>query len=209
MEGFFFNAEPTTDLVAHPTGYDREYDADDHAAFFAPFFSAAGVLGGVDADACRVYVKSGSALGVRAGCAYVKGRMAVLDGSETLEAGGGGIVVLRMDNSPDVRAFRLLCVETPVREGDVYDLELARVATGGGSPVITDSRSFLASAVRPPSSSIPDAPLKNAQPALEDTFGLCDSADGNKLKRMKWSTVRAAVDGQIQSAVLDSWGVGY
>lgn len=209
MEGFFFNAEPTADLVAHPTGYDREYDADDHAAFFAPFFSTAGVLGGVDAGACQVYVKSGGVLGFRAGCAYVKGRMAVLDGSETLEAGGGGVVVLRLDNSPDVRAFRLLCVDAPVREGDVYDLELARVTVGSGGAAAADTRSFLASAVRPPSSSIPDAPLKSAPPELEDSFGVCDSADGDKLKRMKWSTVRAAVDGRIQAAVLDSWEASY
>ena len=84
MKSYFFNAEPTEDLTNHPTGYDREYDADDHAAFFAPFFAEAGVMAGTDSGACKVSVQSGTTLKVAAGPVYVKGRMGLFEGTETI-----------------------------------------------------------------------------------------------------------------------------
>lgn len=148
MKSYFFNALKTADTVTYPSGYDREYDADDHAAFFAPFFSEAGVFAGRDADACRVQMQNGYTLAVNAGAVYVRGRMAVFDGTETLDVAGDCRVVVRMDKSMAVRGFRLLAVAEPVRTEDVYDLELAAVtleAVSGGHEIrVADTRTFLA-----------------------------------------------------------------
>lgn len=147
MRGYFFNAVPTTDLVSYPSGYDRGYDADDHAAFFTPFFSEAGVFGGKDPDACLVEVQSGYTLAVKAGAVYIRGRMAVFDGTETVTVGQDCKIVVRMDKSMAVRDFQLLAVTEPVRTEDVYDLALASVtlaAVAGGHEVrLTDERTFL------------------------------------------------------------------
>lgn len=154
MKSFFFNAEPTNDLKNHPTGYDREYDADDQAAFFEPFFNVAGVMAGTNANACKVTVKSGSTLRVGAGCAYVKGRMVQFDGTETIEATAAGRVVARMNKTADVRAFQLLIVPSLVQNEDVYDLELASVAltpiSGGYRADVTDKRTYMAFSGQPP-----------------------------------------------------------
>ena len=154
MRSFFFNAEPTEDIAAHPTGYDREYDADDHAAFFEPFFSAAGVMAQQDADACKVSVQSGSTLKIAAGCCYVKGRMCQFDGTETLEATADGHVVARMNKTAEVRAFQFLVVEELVYTDDIWDLELAQVTlqavTGGYAATVTDKRTFMAFSAQPP-----------------------------------------------------------
>lgn len=150
MKSYFFNAEPTTDLVKHPSGYDRAYDADDHAAFFAPFLEEAGVLGGKDRNACQIYVRARLTLGIRPGAAYVGGRLVVFDGSETVTAFNGCRIVARMNKSVDVRAFQLLAVTELVRTDAIYDLELAQVAVSGETVTATDTRTFLVSAVRPP-----------------------------------------------------------
>lgn len=154
MKSYFFNAEPTDDLTAHPTGYDREYDADDHAAFFAPFFTAAGVMAGNNADACKVVVDSGATVKVSAGCAYVKGRMVQFDGTETVEATDGCKIVARMNKTADVRAFQLLAVTELVQTEDIYDLELATVTltavSGGYEAQVTDTRTFMAFTGQPP-----------------------------------------------------------
>ena len=147
MKSYFFNAEPSEDTAAHPTGYDREYDADDHASFFTPFFSEAGVFAGTDADACKVVVDSGNTLKVNAGCVYVRGRMCQFDGTETVTARDGDRIVARMNKTADVRAFQLLAVQALTQTEDIYDLQLATVAveaiTGGYQAVVTDTRTFL------------------------------------------------------------------
>lgn len=148
MKSYFFNAEPTTDLSTHPSGYDREYDADDYAAFFTPFFSDAGVMAGTDTDACKVVVVNRSTLRVCAGAVYVKGRMARFDGTETITATANCKVVARMNKTADVRSFQLITVPTLTQTEDVYDLELASVTTkavpGGYEAQVTDTRTFLA-----------------------------------------------------------------
>ena len=148
MKSYFFNAEPSGDLVAHPTGYDREYDADDHAAFFTPFFSEAGVFAGTNSDACKVVVDSGNTLKISTGCVYVRGRVCQFDGTETVVARDGDRIVARMNKTADVRAFQLLAVQTLTQTDDIYDLQLATVAvvavTGGYEAVVTDTRTFLA-----------------------------------------------------------------
>ena len=147
MKSYFFNAVKTSDTTTHPSGYDREYDADDHAAFFAPFFSEAGVFAGADAGACKVQVQSGLTLVVSAGAVYVRGRMAVFDGTETVTVSQNCKIVARMDKSMAVRDFQLLAVTELTQTEDVYDLELASVtleAVSGGHEVhVTDTRTFL------------------------------------------------------------------
>lgn len=154
MRSYFFNAEPTTDLANHPTGYDREYDADDHAAFFAPLFSEAGVMAGVNGGACKVSVKEGSTLQVAAGAVYVKGRMALFDGTETLQVTQACKIVARMNKTADVRAFQLLAVEELTETEDIYDLELATVTltpvSGGHEAQVSDTRTFLNFMGQPP-----------------------------------------------------------
>lgn len=147
MKSYFFNAEPSEDLNAHPTGYDREYDADDHAAFFAPFFAQAGVMAGRDADACLVSVQDGLTLQVAAGPVYVRGRMALFDGTETITVDKDCKIVARMNKSADVRAFQLLAVTELLDTEDISDLELASVhlesISGGYRAEVTDTRTFL------------------------------------------------------------------
>lgn len=147
MKSFFFNAEPTSDVATHPTGFDREYDADDYAAFFAPFFSKAGVMPRKDANACLVEVQEGNTLKVNAGYVFVKGRMCQFEGDETITVATDCHVCARMNKTADVRSFQLVAVETPVQTEDIYDLALASVAitpvTGGYAAVVTDERTFL------------------------------------------------------------------
>ena len=159
MRSYFFNAEPTSDLATHPTGYDRAYDADDQAAFFAPFFTESGVFAGTNKDACKVSVQedggaSGVKLAVAAGAVYVKGRMAVFDGTETVTAARDCRIVARMNKTADVRAFELLAVTELTKTDDVYDLELAQVTlkavVGGYEAVVTDTRAFIAFTGQPP-----------------------------------------------------------
>lgn len=154
MKSYFFNAEPTADLVNHPTGYDREYDADDHAAFFAPFFTQAGVMAGPDANACKVVVQDANTLRVCAGCAYVRGRMVQFDGTETVTVTEDCRIVARMNKTADVRGFQLLAVSDLVQSEDIYDLELAQAAVvpvvGGYEAAVTDKRTFLAFTGQPP-----------------------------------------------------------
>ena len=147
MKSYFFNAEPTEDLTNHPTGYDREYDADDHAAFFAPFFAEAGVMAGTDSGACKVAVQSGTTLKVAAGPVYVKGRMGLFEGTETITVEQDCKICARMNKSADVRAFQLVAVTELVDTEDIYDLELASVhleaVSGGYEAQVTDTRTFL------------------------------------------------------------------
>lgn len=147
MKSYFFNALRTNDLETYPSGYDREYDADDHAAFFARFFSEAGVFSGTDADACKVRAHSGTTLAVSAGAVCIRGRMAVFDGTETVTVTQDCKIVVRMDKSLAVREFQLLAVTELTRTEDVYDLELAEVAlepvAGGHETRVTDRRTFL------------------------------------------------------------------
>lgn len=143
MKSYFFNALKTSDTTTYQSGYDREYDADDHAAFFAPFFSEAGVFAGNNAGACKVQVQSGLTLAVAAGAVFVRGRMAVFDGTETITVTGNCKIVARMDKSLSVRAFQLLAVTALNRSEDIYDLELTSVAVSGGTATVTDTRTFL------------------------------------------------------------------
>lgn len=159
MKSYFFNAEPTADLVTHPTGFDRTYDADDQAAFFEPFFTGAGVFAGTNKDACKVAVKvdggaGGVLLSVGEGTVYVKGRMAIFDGTETVTTMRDCKVVARMNKTADVRGFQLLAVTELTQTEDVYDLELAQVVlkavVGGYEAVVTDTRAFIAFTGQPP-----------------------------------------------------------
>lgn len=147
MKSYFFNAEPTTDLIHHPTGYDREYDADDQAAFWRPFFTGAGVFDGEGPEACRVVVEAGNTLRIQPGSAYVRGRTVIFDGTETITVTENCRIVARMNKTADVRAFQLLAVAELIQTEDVYDLELARVElvpiTGGFEAKVTDTRTFI------------------------------------------------------------------
>lgn len=154
MRSFFFNAEPTSDIATHPTGYDREYDADDYAAFFAPFFSQAGVVPQKNSNACLVEVQEGNTLKVRPGYAFVKGRMCQFEGNETITVTENCHICARMNKTADVRGFQLVSVATPVTTEDIFDLPLASVAitpvTGGYAAVVTDERTFLEYMGQPP-----------------------------------------------------------
>ena len=153
MRSYFFNAEPSEDLTLHPSGYDREYDADDHAAFFRPFFGEKGVIAALGPDACRVTVDQGTRLKVAPGHAYVRGRMAEFDGTERVEVTGACSIVARMNKGADVRAFQLLAVTELVDTQDVCDLELAQVTltpvSGGYTAQVTDTRTYLTYTAQP------------------------------------------------------------
>lgn len=147
MKSFFFNAEPTSDISTHPTGFDREYDADDYAAFFAPFFSQAGVIPRKNANACLVEVQEGNTLKVQPGYVFVNGRMCQFEGNETITVTEDCHICARMNKTADVRSFQLVAVAEPTMTDDIFDLPLASVAitpiTGGYAAVVTDERTFL------------------------------------------------------------------
>lgn len=147
MRSYFFNAEPSEDLTLHPSGYDREYDADDHAAFFRPFFGEKGVIAALGPDACLVTVDQGTTLKAAPGHAYIRGRMAEFDGTERVEVTGACSIVARMNKGADVREFQLLAVTELVDTQDVCDLELAQVTltpvSGGYTAQVTDTRTYL------------------------------------------------------------------
>ena len=154
LKSYFFNAEPTTDLVAHPTGYDREYDADDLAAFWEQFFTRSGVFAGTNADACKPVVVEDTTVRILPGAVFARGRMAIFDGTETLEVTDGSTIVARMVKGADVRDFRLLAVEEVVDTEDVCDVPLASVSMtpvmGGHDVTLTDRRPFMAFTGQPP-----------------------------------------------------------
>lgn len=153
MKSFFFNAEPTADIEHHPTGYDREYDSDDLAAFFEPFFDS-GVFAGEDTEACKVVVQEGNTLRVNAGAVIAKGRGVRFDGTETITVTQDARVVARMNKTADVRGFQLLAVQELVQTEDIYDVELAQVVivpvVGGYEARVTDTRTFTAFTGQPP-----------------------------------------------------------
>lgn len=149
MKSYFFNAEPTTDLVNHPTGYDREYDADDHAEYWSHFFTRFGVFAGPNnPNACKVVVHENNLVRISPGAAFARGRMCVFDGTETLTVTDGSTVVARMIKGADVRAFQLLAVMETVDTEDVCDVPLAGVSmspiVGGYEVTLTDKRPFVA-----------------------------------------------------------------
>ena len=202
MKSFFFNAEPTTDLDHHPTGYDREYDADSMAAYLSPFLRTAGVFVGDDPDACKVTVQSGTTLAVHAGCAYVKGRCVSFDGTETVVAAKSGKIVIRCNNSQDVRDFQLLAVGSLIQAEDIYDLELADVqvtaVTGGYQAAVTDTRTEIALSVKSANEIDPvrTAPVLDAAPEAADYVAISDTSDGGRTKRTPWSRVKAFFAGR-------------
>lgn len=147
MRGLFFNAQPTTDIMAHPSGFDREYDNDDFNRYMGVFFGN-GIFVREDADACKV-TASGLRLDVTPGIALLDGGQCHFEPGDGLTISqGDGLysVMCRRNNAAAVRAFELVAIKgveaypAPVREGDIYDLCLAHVQVAGGVATVTDTR---------------------------------------------------------------------
>lgn len=148
MKGYFFNAQPTDDAIAHPSGWDREYDAADYNACMGAFYEN-GVFANRDPDACKV-TASGLTLFITPGVALVTGGQCHFEpgDSVTLANGDGKYSIMcRKNNTAEVRGFQLLALHhatefpAPVRAGDLYDLCLAHVTVTGGAVSILDTRS--------------------------------------------------------------------
>lgn len=142
MKGYFFNAVETNDLETYPTGYDRNYDAEDFAEFYKGFFSD-GILIKNSGGECLV-AASGATLTIKAGFAVIEGHGIVVEGNESVAAGSGGYAVIRLNKSVDVRAVQFLVVSTLVKTNSICDLELAKVTVTGGVAKVTDTRSYVA-----------------------------------------------------------------
>lgn len=142
MRSFYFNAKPTTDLVSHPTGYDRVYDAADRAEYHAP--EATDGIFAVTNDACQAYVVEGNIIGVKAGYANYRGYRCHVEGNETIAATSSGYITLRWDNTETVRAFVLALTPTLVDTEVIHDLPLAQVTVEGGAvTAIVDKREWV------------------------------------------------------------------
>ena len=154
MRTYFFSAEPTNDLINHPTGYDREYGPDEWAALIGQFFQGeAGVfVGDQSADACKVVLQEDGKLRVCAGTVIVRGRVCEFNGTETIAVTSSRKVVARLDKSAEVRNFQLRAVQEPVISDDIYDYVLAEVTVDGYGNItaIEDRRTFLAMKGQPP-----------------------------------------------------------
>lgn len=146
MKGLFFNAQPTSDIITHPSGYDREYDSDDFNRYMGVFFGN-GVFVRQDADACKI-MASGLALAVTPGIALVDGSQCHFEPGDGLTLPGDGMysIMCRRNNAAEVRGFELVAVKeegaypVPVRDGDIFDLCLARVQVTDGAATVVDTR---------------------------------------------------------------------
>jgi len=147
LKGFFFNAQPTTDVTNYPSGYDREYDADDFNRYMGLFFTN-GIFVRDDLDACKV-VASGLAFTVTPGVALVDGGQCHFEAGDglTISQGAGMYSIMcRRNSAAGVRAFELVAVKgsesfpPPVREGDLYDLCLAHVTATASISTVADTR---------------------------------------------------------------------
>lgn len=134
MRGYFFNAQPTADTDKYPSGFDREYDANDFNRFMGVFFTNGIFIYG-NADACKV-TASKRKLTITPGIVLVDGGQCHFEEGDGLTLDGVGLfsVMCRRNNSGGVRGFELVAVKgesaypAPVREGDLWDLCLAHVA---------------------------------------------------------------------------------
>lgn len=144
MRGLFFNAQPTTDITSHPSGFDREYDAEDFNSFMGIFFTD-GVFVRADPDACKVIVTTGAkppsnGILFRPGVVFVDGGQCHIEGTDRVVVSPISTtittwtsIMCRRNNSADVRGFELLAVgalddyPAPIRDGDIYDMCLAHL----------------------------------------------------------------------------------
>lgn len=138
MRSMFFNS-----TEADP----REYDASQFAGYFGSFIGS-GVFGS-SPDALRVSPGAGLSVVVAPGRVYINGYMEAADEPETLVLPGTGkhSVALRLDLSLDRRGiYPVVLAGTdsfpePVREGNIYDLVIARAeALPGPEVVVADTR---------------------------------------------------------------------
>ncbi|HWS43291.1 MAG TPA: hypothetical protein VN421_09440, partial [Pseudoflavonifractor sp.] len=141
MKGYFFNAQATTDIVVHPSGFDREYDADDFNRYMGLFFTS-GVFVRDDPDACKVIATPGAkppadGISFRPGVVLVDGGQCHIESTDRVIVKPNPLgtaftsIMCRRNNASDVRGFELVAIGAtddypfPVREGDIYDMCLA------------------------------------------------------------------------------------
>lgn len=126
-------------------GDEREYPAASFAQYHNHFYRN-GVIMEDDADTCLVTAEL-DLVSIRAGAVVINGYQGSVSGSDTLPRGTyKASVFMRLDVSQPARSI-LPIVETdstiypePVREGNIYDLCLARLDVTNGNPVVTDTR---------------------------------------------------------------------
>ena len=151
MKSYFFDAERVPESTEHPSGYDREYHAVDHA-LFAQSLTTNGVFGYIDADACKAGI-DGTAVSFVPGAIAVEGHQCVLEAADRVDLAGKEsgyyTIVCRLNRSAPKRAFELFAefgttdeMLEPVRAGDIYDMLLARCHYDGHLTVsaMTDLR---------------------------------------------------------------------
>lgn len=146
MKGYFFTAMPTNDYATYLSGWDRVYGPDDLADFYRPECTD-GVFPTAD-DACQAFVVSGRTVGVKAGYACIEGYRVHVEGDETVEAAGGGHIVIRWDNTAEERRFYLAFTAEVLDTETVKDIELAEVGAGFGV-TLTDRRKYVEWVRRP------------------------------------------------------------
>ena len=155
MKSYFFNAHITgIDGEGFPI-YDREYAAEDHANYYAAFFTN-GLFLYINSGACLVTASGGSGgeprkLTVAPGRVFVNGYQGVCEGDDVFIVSdlpnGYYRVMVRLDKGEEVRAFECELVfgsgsayPSPVRSGNIYELCLASVIITDGVPALVDTR---------------------------------------------------------------------
>ena len=145
----FFNARPD---AQSPTGYDRNYDADDISQFFSALIST-GVVKGL--DGLKVSAGGGMEVRVNAGKAVINGKPYTNDNykaftvptAPTVTTARKDAIVLRFDNSVNAREIAAVyrqgdasgATPTITRNNTVYELMLATITVGQNVTAITDN----------------------------------------------------------------------
>ena len=145
----FFNACPD---AQSPTGYDRNYDADDISQFFSALIST-GVVKGL--DGLKVSAGGGMEVRVNAGKAVINGKPYTNDNykaftvptAPTVTTARKDAIVLRFDNSVNAREISAVyrqgdasgAIPTITRNNTVYELMLATITVGQNVTAITDN----------------------------------------------------------------------
>lgn len=154
-KSLFYNALPS---ATSPTGYDRNYNADDISDFFRFAFSTGVVKSDTvnnEPTGLKVVATTGLTINVNAGFGCINGKPYINEALKTFTLTANGTsanrydyIVLRYDNNTSVRdtylnlvtgGSSIPAVGTLTRSGNIYELMLAYITVAPSATTITQS----------------------------------------------------------------------
>ena len=155
-KSLFFNALPSSDT---PTGYDRNYNADDISDWLSVVWDNGVVKGGLNVTAA-----TGMTVNLNVGRAAIKGKAYINNAITSFTVAPNGAsstrydyIILRFNNNVAVRTIEAMLVTgttslpttagSLTREGNIYDLMLCYIAVAPNASSIvqaniTDTRGY-------------------------------------------------------------------